>query len=59
MILHSGIMLKCFPFDNGRQYLLDTTMDWIGAAHTRNYGYAMLDTLAMVAMVIGLEELEF
>jgi hypothetical protein len=46
-------------FDNGRQYLLDTTMDWIGAAHTRNYGYAMLGTLAMVAMVIGLEELEF
>ncbi|KAF1877741.1 hypothetical protein Lal_00038050 [Lupinus albus] len=41
------------------QYLLDTTMDWIGAAHTRNYGYAMLGTLAMEAMEIGLEDLEF
>lgn len=34
-------------------------MDWIGAAHTRKYGYAMLGTLAMADMVIGLEELEF
>lgn len=34
-------------------------MDWIGAAHTRNYGYVMLGTLGMVAMEIGLEELEF
>lgn len=34
-------------------------MDWIGAAHTRNYGYAMLGILAMVAMEIGLEELGF
>lgn len=42
-----------------RQYLLDTTMDWTGAVHTRNYGCAMLGTLVMVAMVIGLEELEF
>lgn len=34
-------------------------MDWTGAAHTRNYGYAMPGTPAMAAMVIGLEELEF
>lgn len=33
-------------------------MDWTGAAHTRNYGYAMLGTLAMGATGIGLEELE-
>jgi len=34
-------------------------MDWTGAALTRNYGYAMLGTLVMVAMEIGLEEHEF
>lgn len=55
----SGVVLSCFSFHNCRQYLSDTTMDWIGAAHTRNYGYVMLGTLGMVAMEIGLEELEF
>ena len=34
-------------------------MDWTGAAPTRSYGYALLDTQVMVAMETGQEELEF
>lgn len=34
-------------------------MDWTGAAPTKNYGFALLDILVMVAMEIGQEGLEF
>lgn len=34
-------------------------MDWTGAAPTKNYGYALLDTRAMVVMGTGQEELEY
>uniref|UniRef100_A0A7N2R7A5 Calcineurin-like phosphoesterase domain-containing protein n=1 Tax=Quercus lobata TaxID=97700 RepID=A0A7N2R7A5_QUELO len=40
------------------QYLLDITMDWIGAAPMRNSGSVLLGILVMVAMETGLEELE-
>lgn len=43
---------------DGRQYLLDTTMDWTGAAPTRSCGYALPGILGMVAMAIGLEARE-
>lgn len=33
-------------------------MDWTGVAPITNSGFAMLDTLAMVAMEVGLEGLE-
>ena len=52
------IMLSCFSLNCGRQYLLDITMDWIGAAPMRNSGSVLLGILVMVAMETGLEELE-
>ena len=52
------IMLSCFSLYCGRQYLLDITMDWIGAAPMRNSGSVLLGILVMVAMETGLEELE-
>jgi len=54
-----GVPIDRTSLDCGRQYLQDTTMDWTGAAPTRNFGYVMLGILVMVAMEIGLEELEF
>jgi len=54
-----GVPIDRTSLDCGRQYLQGTTMDWTGAAPTRNFGYVMLGILVMVAMEIGLEELEF
>lgn len=34
-------------------------MAWIGAALTKNCGYALLDILVMVDTETGLEDLEF
>ena len=55
----SEVVLSCFLYHNHMQYLLDTTMDWTSATHTRNYSYAMLGTLATMAMEIGQKELGF
>ncbi|KAJ6967979.1 hypothetical protein NC653_036040 [Populus alba x Populus x berolinensis] len=54
-----GVPIDRTSLDCGRQCLQDTTMDWTGAAPTRNFGYVMLGILVMVAMEIGQEELEF
>ena len=59
LINTSEVVLSCFLYHNHRQYLLDTIMDWTGAAHTRSYGCAMLGILATVAMEIGQEALGF
>jgi hypothetical protein len=55
----NGIMFIRLSFHYGRQYSLDTTMDWTGAAPIRSFGCALLGILVMVAMETGPGELEF